>query len=97
MNVHMLNRHLLLTAVSALAVQRRQQFDEGAGRARRSLAKPLGSFERLIRKHSPPAALHRCVMRRHRLGGQHALDLIGRLERPQSCDSGEPQSAAIFV
>lgn len=58
MDVHVLDAHHLLAALATLAVQRRQQFDEGSGRARRGLAQPLGGFKRLIRQHRPAAAFN---------------------------------------
>jgi hypothetical protein len=79
MDVNVLDADNLLPAFAAFAVQRREQLDERAGRIGGRLAQPLCSFERLFVKHRPAAAFHRCVVRCHRLGGNHALDLVGGL------------------
>ena len=97
MDVNVLDADNLLPTFAALAVQRRQQLDERAGRVRRGLAQALGGLKRLFVEHSPAAALHRCVMRRHRLGANHGLDLVGGRECLQAFDRDEELPVTIFI
>ena len=82
----MFNRHLLLAAFAALSVECRQQFGERARHVRSGLTKSLCKFSRLFRDHRAPGALHYRKMHRDRLCGDHAFNLIGRLECPQPSD-----------
>jgi hypothetical protein len=43
----------------------------------------------LFVERRPAAAFHRCVVRCHRLYGNHAFDLVGRGECPQAGDRNE--------
>jgi hypothetical protein len=98
MNAHMLNRHFLLPACAALAVQCHSNSTNVRDAFAAALRKPWARLQTAgLEPHSPAAAFHSCVVRRPRLCGNHALDLIGGLECPQADDCDEELPVAIFL
>jgi hypothetical protein len=79
-----MNDHALdpdhLRSLAPLPVKRLEHVRHRPGKVRAVLAKPRRSLGGLARDNRAAKALHRGVVHRDRLRGDHALDFVGRLE-----------------